>query len=187
MNSYFNQLRDTPEFAEEMLVADVQSALEQLLDETGCTRADLARRMGVSKARVTQIFSDQQNFTLRLVARAFHALGARLSLSSIGRRSFDESDPNLWAGDIEIKSMAGLKSQPVAQRGVKWEFSSVDGIVDALEDHRDLLASLQHAIEQYNQSAAAGPSSADDMRSRIRDWEHMGSNVVALRKEASHG
>jgi transcriptional regulator with XRE-family HTH domain len=63
-------------FAEEALVVNAQGLLQELMNEKGVSRADLARAMGVSRARVTQLFSDEcTNFTLRLWARALFALG----------------------------------------------------------------------------------------------------------------
>lgn len=80
MNDRVQKLEASTEFAEEMLVAEIQSVLQEILEEKGYSRADLAKKMGVTKARVTQIFSDTQNFTVRLVARAFHALGEKITL-----------------------------------------------------------------------------------------------------------
>lgn len=63
-------------FAEEALVVNAQGLLQELMEEKGVSRADLARAMGVSRARVTQLFSDEcKNFTIRFWARALFALG----------------------------------------------------------------------------------------------------------------
>lgn len=70
-------------FAEEAFVVDVQSFLHRLMIEKGLNRTQLADAMGVSKARVSQIFSDEcKNFTVRLLARACHALGEEPQISS---------------------------------------------------------------------------------------------------------
>jgi transcriptional regulator with XRE-family HTH domain len=81
MNDRVRRLEASTDFAEEMLVAEIQSVLEELLQNKGYSRADLAKKMGVTKARVTQIFSDTQNFTVRLIARAFHALGEKVLIN----------------------------------------------------------------------------------------------------------
>jgi len=68
-------------FAEEALVVDVQIFLHNLMEEKGMSRANLAKAMGVSRARVTQMLSDEcQNLTVRLLARAAHALGEAVEL-----------------------------------------------------------------------------------------------------------
>jgi transcriptional regulator with XRE-family HTH domain len=62
-------------FAEEAFVVEVQSLLHEIMEEKGISRADLARAMNVSRARITQLFSDEcTNFTVRLLARAMYAL-----------------------------------------------------------------------------------------------------------------
>jgi transcriptional regulator with XRE-family HTH domain len=73
-----NQIANEREaiFAEEAFVVDVQIMLNQVMKEKGFSRAELARAMNVSRARITQIFSDEcKNFTVRLLARAMHAMG----------------------------------------------------------------------------------------------------------------
>jgi transcriptional regulator with XRE-family HTH domain len=77
-------------FAEEAAVVQAQSLLHELMDARGWSRAELARAMNVSRARVTQIFSDEcSNLTVRLLARALVALGEEFVLSV---RSKDASE-----------------------------------------------------------------------------------------------
>ena len=70
---------DTPEVreleAEEGFVADLQGFLQELLNLKAMSRADLARALGVTPARVSQIFSDDCNITVRQFAKTVHALG----------------------------------------------------------------------------------------------------------------
>lgn len=81
MNRDFETER-TAIFAEEAAVVEVQSLLHQLMENKGWSRADLARAMNVSRARVTQIFSDEcKNLTVRLMARAMTALGEEFTIS----------------------------------------------------------------------------------------------------------
>jgi transcriptional regulator with XRE-family HTH domain len=81
-----NQVVDkeqTAIFAEEAFVVDVQSFLHHMMEDKGFSRADLAKAMGVSRARITQIFSDEsKNFTIRLLARAAHAMGESIELDA---------------------------------------------------------------------------------------------------------
>lgn len=70
-------------YAEEAFVVDVQSFLHRTMEEKNISRTQLAAAMGVSKARISQIFSDEcKNFTVRLLARACHALGEEPRISS---------------------------------------------------------------------------------------------------------
>jgi transcriptional regulator with XRE-family HTH domain len=130
-----NQIANEREaiFAEEAFVVDVQIMLNQIMKEKGFSRADLARAMNVSRARITQIFSDEcKNFTVRLLARAMHAMGeapeltCELHLQEIRRKWElearklakaatnvvpmwdDETDVNEVCGPANDNRMAGL-------------------------------------------------------------------------------
>nr|WP_314121363.1 XRE family transcriptional regulator [uncultured Brevundimonas sp.] len=82
MNTAINALKNSSVYAEEALVVDLQSLLHTVMVEKGFTRSQLAAAMGVSKARVTQLFSDDcNNFTVRMLARALFALGEQLEVS----------------------------------------------------------------------------------------------------------
>lgn len=75
-------------FAEEGFVVDAQIFLNELMLEKQISRADLAKAMGVSRARISQIFSDDcKNFTVRLLARAIHALGEEAFITH--RRAYE--------------------------------------------------------------------------------------------------
>lgn len=82
MNTAINALKNSSVYAEEALVVDLQSLLHTVMVEKGFTRAQLAEAMGVSRARVSQLFSDDcTNFTVRMLARALFALGEQLEVS----------------------------------------------------------------------------------------------------------
>ena len=93
-------------FAEEALVVNAQGLLQELLNEKGLSRADLARAMGVSRARVTQLFSDEcKNFTIRLWARALFALGEEAVVSYSGS---EDCLDHFFAGRSEFPETEGL-------------------------------------------------------------------------------
>ena len=80
-------------FAEEAAVVNAQVLLHGIMDRRGITRADLARAMNVSRARITQIFSDEcSNFTIRLLARAIYALEEELVFEVAKDFSHDAAD-----------------------------------------------------------------------------------------------
>lgn len=66
--------------AQETLIADAQELLVGLLEHDIVSRSDLARRLGKSKAFVTQLLSGERNFTLRTLADCAHALGYHVVL-----------------------------------------------------------------------------------------------------------
>lgn len=64
------------EEAEADFILAVQSEIQKLLNGKGLRARDLAKRLDVTEARVSQMFGDQaKNLTLRTIARIFHQLG----------------------------------------------------------------------------------------------------------------
>lgn len=62
-------------FAVEGLIFDVQIALQAEMKRRGISQKDLASMLGVSSARVSQLFNDDgANLTLATVAKIAHAL-----------------------------------------------------------------------------------------------------------------
>jgi transcriptional regulator with XRE-family HTH domain len=63
-------------YAEEAMIVEAQTAINTLMEDQQVSRAELARRLGVSDAWVTQMFSDAaKNLTPRTLGRVFRALG----------------------------------------------------------------------------------------------------------------
>ncbi len=60
---------------------DVQYALIDAMEGRGMSQQDLALKLGVTEARVSQYFSDQCNITVRVLGRILHAIGARCSFT----------------------------------------------------------------------------------------------------------
>lgn len=128
--------------AEEDFVVEIQVFLHQLMEKKGISRADLARAMGVSRARVTQIFSDEcTNFTIRLLARAVNALGETPAINykqveKVKRSSDQWSASMLFPEDLErawqIQGLLGelRPQQPCNDQGPKrlvgYDYSSLE-------------------------------------------------------------
>lgn len=60
---------------EELKAVDVAADLTLLLHHAGQSRADLARALGWSRSRVTQVLSGQENLTVQTIAAVSKALG----------------------------------------------------------------------------------------------------------------
>lgn len=74
--------RDSLAFHEELAIAKAQELIASLMEGSDVSRADLARRLGQSKAHVTNLLSDGRNLTLRSLAKVCYHLGAELSLEA---------------------------------------------------------------------------------------------------------
>ena len=64
----------------ELLCAEVVEHLRALAADLGVTQHELARRLGVSDARVSRIMTGRENLTLRTIAELGWALGARFEV-----------------------------------------------------------------------------------------------------------
>ena len=86
MKTRHEMLMEDPEYrklyAIEGLVADAAELVASLMKEQNLTKADLARRLGKSRAWVTQVLSGRANMTMRTFAELVYALGAQVTLSA---------------------------------------------------------------------------------------------------------
>jgi transcriptional regulator with XRE-family HTH domain len=69
------------EYEEAYMVGEVTDSISALLQELGLSQADLAKRLRVTKGRVSQILSGRQNMTLRTLAAIGWALGVSFDLN----------------------------------------------------------------------------------------------------------
>jgi len=68
--------------AVERLKFDVQYALQAAMAKHDVKRSELAQRLGISKARVSQMFADDANLRLNTVAKAFAVLDEEIYFGS---------------------------------------------------------------------------------------------------------
>ena len=65
-------------YNQERTILDLTELICQVLEETGVTRAQLAERLGKSKAHITQLLDGRANMTVRTIADIFTALGCEV-------------------------------------------------------------------------------------------------------------
>lgn len=64
--------------AEEDLLIDFQFLVHDILTSKGISKTELAKRTGISKARLSQILNAEANPSVKTFARLFHALGVKV-------------------------------------------------------------------------------------------------------------
>lgn len=69
-------------YQEERAILLVTEQVCQIMDEDGVTKADLANRLGRSRAYITQLLDGRANMTIRTIADVFFALGRSVDISS---------------------------------------------------------------------------------------------------------
>lgn len=91
-------------YAEEDALIDFQFALIDAMRERGMSKAELAEVLGVSRARVSQLFAPDANPTLKLAARALLAVGLkneycqRAKAEAVNTHLHDDVEEHLLAG-----------------------------------------------------------------------------------------
>lgn len=115
----------TPEarrrFEEERLILWTTEAIWKAMDDQGLTRAELAARLGTSRANVTQLLSGTRNMTLRSLAGLAHACRLRAGVH------FRELADSLFT---EVEDYTVRASSPATVLVGSW----LTPCVDAAED-----------------------------------------------------
>ncbi len=71
-------IKKSDAFVEQLALAEVALALAAALDESGLSQKELAQRMGISEARISQILCADHNLTVKTFARLAAALDRQL-------------------------------------------------------------------------------------------------------------
>jgi len=91
MKTQHDVLMENPEYrrlyAIEGLVTDTADLVAGLMEQQGVTKAELSRKLGKSRAWVTQLLSGKANMTIRTFAEVTHVLGARVRLAAESQHS----------------------------------------------------------------------------------------------------
>ena len=81
MSTFFEELMKDKEYAkfsrQEELIVDVTESIYEIMNRNGMTKADLARKSGLSKSRITKLLDGSANMTLKSIADIAYALGVR--------------------------------------------------------------------------------------------------------------
>jgi transcriptional regulator with XRE-family HTH domain len=105
-------------YAIEGLIADAAELVARLMEEQGVKKAALARRLGKSRAWVTQLLSGKANMTIRTFAEIVHVLGAQVKLSTQAEATRQDGSAlrRQWADTIHPSCFASpWQMQPETQ------------------------------------------------------------------------
>ena len=83
LKEWFAAELDTPEAIAEGLALDFIREIERRRDELGLSYAELARRMGVSRAYMSKLMSGTQNSTLGSLVKLALVLGCEVKISLV--------------------------------------------------------------------------------------------------------
>ncbi len=80
LESYIEQNQYSPEFQTELSIIDLNEKIIAMMDERKVSRAELARRLGVSKAFITKMLNGNPNMTIKTINSLALALDCQLYL-----------------------------------------------------------------------------------------------------------
>lgn len=78
--------RDRKLLQREELVLEFTELFAELMDDENVTNSALAKRLGVTRGRVTQILSGDINLTLKTISDVLFALGFEAKVSAVKAR-----------------------------------------------------------------------------------------------------
>lgn len=106
--------------AEATFILHTQTEMQRIINRKGLRYRDLSRRMGVTEARVSQMFGDTAtNLTIKTVARVFHHLGETAYLTTLEEveRQLAEARGTQPDGDAHRWTVIGLESDKFQMAG----------------------------------------------------------------------
>ena len=89
--------------AVERFRVDLQYRIQVLMNRRKVTQKQLAAKLGVSEARISQIFSSKCNVTIRFIARVFHALEDECWI--------DSHELQAWKQEKEARKRSKVKAK----------------------------------------------------------------------------
>lgn len=81
LDQFKEEYEDDPEYLSEKLFLETTEKILSVMDYKGISKADLAKRMDVSRAYISKLFNNSTNLTLTSLAKISIALGIRIGIS----------------------------------------------------------------------------------------------------------
>lgn len=87
-------------YQQERLLFDATELISRLIEKQDVSRAELAKRLGKSKAYVTQVLRGQNNMTLRTLSDLSYALGYSVALGASSPNQCEWVSVRPWQGSM---------------------------------------------------------------------------------------
>ena len=101
LQDWIDEFQGDPDYEFAKVAIDIGEQIVARMDERGMTQADLARAMGVSRARVSQILRGNDNLTLKSIVAVAIGLDCRVELRlNPAPSSPDSSEPPSTRADV---------------------------------------------------------------------------------------
>ncbi|HQW51118.1 MAG TPA: helix-turn-helix transcriptional regulator [Tepidiformaceae bacterium] len=97
---WFQEYQDDPEYLFELASLAIAEEIVARMESLGLNRRQLAKRLGVSAPRVTQLLAGDDNLTLKTLTAVAAALDATVSVTFAPRTSARKVVPSDWTAWI---------------------------------------------------------------------------------------
>ena len=117
LDKYVRTPNEELKFAEEIAMAQTAVAVADLLASNNTTQRELAERLGISEARISQVLCADSNPTVRTMARIGHAMGRRMVIE-FTRAPMERENSKPWPRRLHSVPMqwesTNYEPEPVA-------------------------------------------------------------------------
>jgi len=112
---------------QEQLLFDATELISRALEDQSVSRAQLAKRIGKSKAYVTQVLRGQNNMTLRTLSDLADALGYAVELGAVNPRTSHRICLGYWnsPGKCSLKEAVRALAPALTSREREYAFGQV--------------------------------------------------------------
>jgi len=100
---------------QEQLLFDATELISRAMVQQNVSKSELAKRIGKSKAYVTQVLSGQTNMTLRTLSDLAEALGYDVELGAINLRTSQTVQVGHWNGPTKLNVIYGQLQEAVTR------------------------------------------------------------------------
>jgi transcriptional regulator with XRE-family HTH domain len=100
---------------QEQLLFDATELISRTMEQQGVSKAELARRIGKSKAYVTQLLGGHTNMTLRTLSDLAAALGYDVELGAINLQTSQTVYVGRWNGPTKLNVVYGQLQEAVTK------------------------------------------------------------------------
>lgn len=125
MSSFFKNFKESEESYTEVSISNMQNRIIELLETNKMTKADLARKMGISKQHLNDFFNKGHNATFKTIGKVAYALNKKVVISFVEKNTDNKSFYN-YVKDYETFKNTPAKDLMVVMTSFKNLSSTYD-------------------------------------------------------------
>ncbi len=112
---------------QEQLLFDATELVSRAMEDEGVSRSELARRIGKSKAYVTQVLRGKNNMTLRTLSDLVDALGYAVELGAVNAKTARHICVGHWNGPTKYNLLRSHYLLKDAVRALATDIPHIEG------------------------------------------------------------